>query len=332
MISFEKICLKSQINKWNLLVEKLNKKNSISLSLCPNFGIILSEIFNMQTEYFLVKENKTEIGVFVGLSKKNKFYSMPLLTNGGVFLFNDNGNNIKEIYNIFFSERNYNYRVKTQIRFSKFSVLNKITVYKDLPETEDLLISSFKSKLRSQIKKAYKNDLSVKINDSDCLINFYKIYAKGLHRLGTPVPGISFFKRFKDNYPKERLTFFTVYYNGEPIGTSICFAFYNYFEVMWASTIFEHNKLNTNMILYYEMMKFAIKSKNKIFSFGRSNLNSGSLRFKKQWDVKEIPIYDNYATHNTNLSKYKFLNKIWVLLPFKLTLFLGPILRKYIIN
>ena len=331
MISFEKICLKSQINKWNSIVDKLNK-NSISLSLCPDFGIILSQIFNMDTEYFLIKEDKIEIGVFVGLSKKNKFYSMPLLSNGGVFLFDGVESNVKKIYNIFFSERNYNFRVKTHLRFSKFSVLNKITIYKNLPESEDLLINSFKSKLRSQIKKAYKNGLSVKINNSDCLTNFYKIYAKGLHRLGTPVPGISYFKKFKNNYPKDRFTIFTVYYNKKPIGTSICFSFNDYFEVMWASTIAEFNRLNTNMILYYEMMRFAIISKNKIFSFGRSNLNSGSLRFKKQWNVKEVPIYDNYSVPTTNINKYKFLSKIWILLPFKLTLVLGPILRKYIVN
>ncbi len=331
MIDFKKICLKSEIDKWNLMVNKVNKK-SISLALCPNFGIILSEYFQMEIEYHLISNNNLDIGLIVGLRKKNKFFSMPLLCNGGVFLFDGINFDKKKIYNKFFSKTTYNFVVKSFEKFSEYSTSNKITVFKYLPENEDCLIIDFKSKLRSQIKKAYKNNLKVKINHFRCLNDFYNIYSKGLHRLGTPVPGISFFSNFQKSYPKDRLTFFTVFYNDKPIGTSICFMYNNFFEVMWASTITDYNYLNTNMILYYEMMKHATIKKNKIFSFGRSNANSGSLRFKRQWQVEEHQIFNNYNKPTRDIKNYKFLTSIWKLFPYKLTLMIGPILRKYIIN
>ena len=56
--SFGPSVFKIQIPK--TIIDKLNK-NSVSLSLCPDFGIILSQIFNMDIEYYLIKDNKTEI-------------------------------------------------------------------------------------------------------------------------------------------------------------------------------------------------------------------------------------------------------------------------------
>ena len=60
-------------------------------------------------------------------------------------------------------------------------------------------MSSFKSKLRSQIKKGIKNELTVKINHSDSFNEFYTLYSKSLHRLGTPVNGKDYFKEFLIN-------------------------------------------------------------------------------------------------------------------------------------
>ena len=332
MINFQKFNLNSDTDKWNLLVKKIND-NNLCLALSPHFGLILSELYKMDLEYYLILDKIEEIGLLVGLKKNNKFYSMPVLSNGGIFLFNNVKYNTHKLYKSFFSKNKYKYEVKSFDKFSRFCFSNKITVYKNLPHNQELLISNFKSKLRSQINKGYKNGLSIKINDHGAINDFYKIYSKNMHRLGTPVVGISYFLKFIQLYPTDKITFFTVYLKNKPIGASICFSYINFFEVMWASTNINYNKLNTNMILYYEMMKYAVNIEMKIFSFGRSDVDSGSLKFKQQWGaVNTIPIHFNYDRPTKNIRSFKLFSKLWKLIPYKLTLIIGPYLRKHIIN
>ncbi len=332
MICFSKINISSSINEWNELTKKVNR-DSFCISLSPHFGIILSELFKMKIEYYVISKSNRNIGLLVGLKKRNKFYSLPVLSNGGIFLFQNNNCEINHIYNLFFSKQNFDFEVKSYHKFSEYVYTKKIIVKKKLPETYDILLNSFKSKLRSQIKKGYKNGLNIEINSKNAIIDFYDLYSKNLHRLGTPVNGISYFLKFKEIYPPQSISFFTVYKDNLVIGSSICFSFQEYFEVMWASTDTRFNKLNPNMVLYNEMMKYSISKKMKIFSFGRSDINSGSLKFKQQWgDTSSVPIFFNYAKPTKNIRSFKFLSKIWKLLPYKLSLFFGPILRKFIIN
>lgn len=330
-IKFIKFDINNRVTLWERYVDNIDSQH-LSLALNPSFAQIFSNLFGMTSEYYLIKDEELIIGLIVGLKKLDKYYSLPVLSNGGIFLFKGINLDLNKLYHLFIFKLNSKFEIKSFNKFSKFNFSKKVTIYKELPENDELLMSSFKSKLRSQIKKGIKNELTVKINHSDSFNEFYTLYSKSLHRLGTPVNGKDYFKEFLNQYQNGFISFFTIYYKNQFIGASMCFSYRSFFEVMWAATDPKYNNLSTNMLLYYEMMSYAIQKKMKLFSFGRSDIGSNSLRFKKQWDVKVVPIFFNYKQKTNNIRKFKLLSKIWKFIPYRLSLIIGPLIRKKLIN
>ena len=107
-------------------------------------------------------------------------------------------------------------------------------------------------------------------------------------------------------------------------------------EIPWASTLREVNKIGVNMFLYWEVLKYSIEQGFKTFDFGRSSVDSGTFRFKKQWGAKPKQLYWYYWMRdggelpqlNPNNPKYQLVIKLWQKLPLALTKLLGPMIVK----
>ena len=56
-----------------------------------------------------------------------------------------------------------------------------------LPDSDEALMASFKSKLRSQIKKSGDYELEVNFGGDELLGDFYDVFARNMRDLGTPV-------------------------------------------------------------------------------------------------------------------------------------------------
>jgi lipid II:glycine glycyltransferase (peptidoglycan interpeptide bridge formation enzyme) len=181
--------------------------------------------------------------------------------------------------------------------------------------------------LRNQINKGYHNGLKIKIGGAELLPAFYDIYIRNMHRLGVPHPSKKFFKKFFDSYQNGLRKIFVVTYNNLPVGGSIMFSYGKLAELFWASTDRKFNYLNTNMVLYWEVIKFSILENMETLSFGRSDIGSSSLKYKEQWGVQVMPIYFNYSSEQKNIRDYKIINKIWKRIPFPIVRLVGPIIR-----
>ena len=86
----------------------------------------------------------------------------------------------------------------------------------DLPSSAEELWDGFKSKLRSQIRKAEKNGLTFEFANEK-IDDYYSVFSLNMRDLGSPVHSKKWFeeitKQFKDN-AKLGL----VYYRGKSIG------------------------------------------------------------------------------------------------------------------
>jgi len=120
--------------------------------------------------------------------------------------------------------------------------------------------------------------------------------------------------------------------NDKPIGAAFLIGFQKKLEIPWASTIKKYNSLGINMLMYWEILKYAIENGYQVFDFGRSSLNSGTYRFKKQWGAKPLQLYWHYWLKdgeelpklNTSNKKYKFAINVWKQLPIFITNWAGP--------
>jgi len=282
------------------------------------------------SEFYIIKNDSVCIGLLPTYKIKKKYYSVPFFSYG---LF------IKDTDTLCLNELNYlliqlfkDFHIRLFSFNSCLSNANKITAVLNLKPSVDNQLLSFKSKLRSQIKKSLKNNLITTNGKSELLKDFFFVYSENMHNLGSPQYSYSFFENILTNLDPDNFQIFIVYYNDKAVAASICISFNDVMEVVWASSLSKYNYLSTNMLLYWEMIKFSINSKILKFSFGRSDPNSSQLRFKMQWGVELFPII--YLKSNESLISFNFLKKnlsfFWRFLPKKITKFIGPIISEKI--
>lgn len=218
----------------------------------------------------------------------------------------------------------------------------KVRMLMDFPENSDALMKGFKSKLRSQIRKAEKNGLTSSIgNDTAHLEHFYQVFARNMRDLGSPVHSKAWFEALVVSYG-ENLIIANVFSNNQIIGAGIVLFCGDKACIPWASTNSDYNHLAPNMLLYWTLLAFSNDNGCKQFDFGRSTLGEGTYKFKKQWGAKpQLLIWDQYnqsgvlqqssTVSSPQQSKIRHLvETTWKKLPVKLTVFIGPKIRKYI--
>ncbi len=204
----------------------------------------------------------------------------------------------------------------------------------------EALMAGFKSKLRSQIRKAEKNGLtSVIANNQTQIDDFYQIFAINMRKLGSPVHSKKWFECLFNHYA-QHIILSVVYSDKVPVGAGIVLRTANKAAIPWASTVAEHNKLAPNMMLYWSLLEHVSDLGCTEFDFGRSTYDEGTYKFKRQWGAEPVPlVWSNLVKNNSpmaeesdnNVSKIRTLvEKIWTKLPLGVTTLLGPKIRKHI--
>lgn len=217
----------------------------------------------------------------------------------------------------------------------------KVRMVLPLPESGELLLKSFKSKLRSQIKKAEKNGLTVQLGDTREFINgFYDVYTQNMRDLGSPVHAKRWFEDIISAYGKNAVIS-VVYHENTPIGAGIVIKNAQTASIPWASTLREFNRLAPNMLLYWSLLEHCADNGIETFDFGRSTFEEGTYRFKKQWGAEpQLLFWQKFGQSGEELpqvqgvgSQSKLRNTIentWRKLPLGLTIKLGSTIRPYI--
>jgi FemAB-related protein (PEP-CTERM system-associated) len=208
---------------------------------------------------------------------------------------------------------------------------DKITMILDLPATEDELWKKLGAKRRSQINRPLREGVEVKTGHAELLEDFYSVFARNMRDLGTPVYSQSFFSEILHTF-SDKTQIVTIYHQGRPVGGAFLIGFRDQLEIPWASTLRSVNSLGVNMLMYWEVLKYAISNSYKTFDFGRCSVNSGTYRFKKQWGAQPKQLYWYYWLSsgeeipqlNHNNPKYKMAIAVWQRLPLFFTNWLGP--------
>lgn len=214
---------------------------------------------------------------------------------------------------------------------------HKVRMLLDLPESSEILMKSFKSKLRSQIKKSLREGLNSKVGGIELLNDFYKVFSANMRDLGSPVHSKRLMLNVLDIFPdKARIV---IVYNGDqPLACSLVIGFKDILENPWASALRKYSSLSPNMLLYWTMLEYACNHGYRKFDFGRSSPDEGTYKFKEQWGARPSTLHWHYIslkgqtiTKDTS-EKAKFERAIhyWRKMPVPITKIIGPIIRKHI--
>jgi serine/alanine adding enzyme len=217
------------------------------------------------------------------------------------------------------------------------STQRKVSMRLNLPGQFDELWKAFPSKLRSQIRRAEKEGMTVKFGWKDCVDEFYQVFSRCMRDLGTPVYARTFFDVILKAFPNEA-RICVVSLNGVPLAAAFLYGFRRVLEIPWAASDRRFNRLAPNMLLYRSALEYACQHGFRLFDFGRSTPNSGPYQFKQQWGAKPSLLHwyywvrdgDGLPQLNPQNPKYGLAIKVWRNLPVALTNLVGPHLVKYL--
>jgi FemAB-related protein (PEP-CTERM system-associated) len=160
---------------------------------------------------------------------------------------------------------------------------------------------------------------------------FYGVFARNMRDLGTPVYGIGWFREILHAFPKTSRVF-VVYSGQQPVAASLVLWHRSTIEVPWASSLREFNPQCANVLMYWEMLRFAVERGFERFDLGRSTPREGTFHFKRQWgaEPREL-VWEYWTAEGRNLPNLSPTNprffgaiEVWRRLPVRLTTLVGP--------
>jgi len=210
---------------------------------------------------------------------------------------------------------------------------DKVSMILQLPATKEELSKRLGSKLRSQVKRSEREAATVRTGGVELLDDFYRVFAANMRDLGTPVYPKRFFRAILERFPA--LTrILVIDHQGKAAAAAFLVMDRDRAEIPWASCLAEAKPLGFNMKLYWEVLTFVISRGCTSFDFGRSTLDSGTYKFKKQWGAEPLQLHwyrwdRNPVPEGAGGMKEDGLMKrataIWQRLPLPVANFLGPL-------
>ena len=215
------------------------------------------------------------------------------------------------------------WRLTNQV--SEFCVTSKVTTFIRLARDAQSQFAVFDSNLRRKIRKCSSNGITIKKGGHELLEDFYLVYSRRMHQLGSPVLPQRWFNNLLQEYSGGEASIWCAYQDKVPMGTAFVLEYQGFYEACWFATLRQYNKFYISYGLIWEMLRHAITQSGKTFSLGRSTLGSSVHRYKQQWGGEDAALYWNHSHHpGKSLRSFSFVSQLWKLVPYSLTLKLGP--------
>lgn len=218
----------------------------------------------------------------------------------------------------------------------------KVRMVLNMPADPDTLWKGFNCKVRNQVRKGEKADLSIRWGDSELLDSFYDVFAVNMRDLGTPVYPKKLFATIlrviggegtddQDASTGPGAELGVVQYQGQAVAGALLVHAGATTQVPSASCLRAFNHTNANMWMYHQLLLRALERGAKEFDFGRSSEGSGTYRFKKQWGATPHPTVWQYHVRRGDINamrpdspKNRRRIAVWQKLPVWLTRVVGP--------
>jgi len=208
---------------------------------------------------------------------------------------------------------------------------DKVTMCLELTSDPAELWKQLRPQIRNRVRKAEKAGLTIAAGGTEMLADFYRIWTRRMHQLGTPCYPRKLFSAVLKTFP-DNSRIFMANLNGTPVGGLFVYKFNSLAQSRWGAVLTEYNDISPNYLLNWAAMEYFSTSGAKWFDFGRSTVGSGQHVFKKRWGAKQIPLAYQYWTrpgHTLSIAKpdnpkYAARVEKWKKLPLWLTRLAGP--------
>ena len=207
---------------------------------------------------------------------------------------------------------------------------------KELLPDHDENMKAIPRKQRAMVRKGMKSGLTAHVGEQ-YLDDFYRVFARNVHQLGTPVYPRKWFRALLDEFGPDAEIMIIKY--GDTVVSGVLSLYYkNTVLPYYAGSLIEYREYAPNDFQYWKLMRHAVERGCRYFDFGRSKKDSGHFSFKKHWGFEPTPLHYQLFLHklpdlpeiNPRNPKYKRKIEAWKRLPQGLTRIIGPQIVKYI--
>jgi serine/alanine adding enzyme len=209
---------------------------------------------------------------------------------------------------------------------------SKVHMRLGLPATPGQLWDQFSAKVRNQVRKGTKSELTVVWGGEERLSDFYEVFSQNMRDLGTPVFSRRLFLEIIWQFP-DRAEFCVVRAGATPVAAALLLHGWGITEVPSASSLRQYSYTCANMFMYWKVLERAAERGQAVFDFGRSSPESSTYRFKQQWGAIPFPAeWQHYVRHGSasdmrpDNPQYERMIRIWKRLPVGLTRWIGPMI------
>jgi FemAB-related protein (PEP-CTERM system-associated) len=211
---------------------------------------------------------------------------------------------------------------------------DKVGMLLELPESLTALSQQLGSKLRSQVKRAERENPTVRTGGKELVEDFYGVFARNMRDLGTPVYPRKFFRALVEKFP-ELCQLLVLDCRGAPAAAAFLIIAGGRAEIPWAACSAEARPWGGNMKLYWEVLSLVSERGCRLFDFGRSTLGAGTYNFKKQWGAKPVPLYwhrwerrpakKGHTAPAADGRIMRYATAMWQRLPLRIANAVGPL-------
>jgi serine/alanine adding enzyme len=208
---------------------------------------------------------------------------------------------------------------------------HKVTMLLPLERDPATMWNRLDRKVRNQVRKAEKSQLTSATGGAELLDEFYGVFAQNMRDLGSPVYGRKLFSHILRNFPSDA-HIHVVRLQEQTIAAALSYAYGSTIEVPSASSLKEHRALCPNHLLYWSIVQHAIAQGKRTFDFGRSTPDDGTYHFKAQWGARAEQLWWEYQligstqlpTDDRHSARYQRQIEAWKRLPLGIASWLGP--------
>ena len=319
---------------------------------------VVQEIFRHQPHHFVVEQGRRWLGVLPMFLVNGPFLgknlvSVPYSVYGGILANNEvarqaltekAGQLGKELGIGFVELRNLEQRSCDHPQSDLY-----VTFRCDLPEDPKEVMARIPKKRRAEIRAARepkapstdkkRESFGIKVTDDGSVEELFELFANNKRRLGSPTLPLRWFQALRDEFGKAAVIHRAVDPSGRTIAAVMSFTFKDTVYAYYSGALADVNATGVNNYIYCAIMEWAVENGYRRFDFGRSRVDSGPAKFKKNMGFESESLHYQYLLvgpgaelpqfHPSN-PKLALPRRIWSKLPISICNRLGSRLSRYL--
>ncbi|MDY6865407.1 MAG: FemAB family XrtA/PEP-CTERM system-associated protein [Halobacteriota archaeon] len=187
---------------------------------------------------------------------------------------------------------------------------------------------------RKMISRSEKKNLTLEWVDK--VDGFFRLFARNMRDLGSPVHSISFFKNILHELP-ENSKILEVRMDDDVIYSAFYLFYKDRMINSWSSTLKEYRKYLPTDFGIWNAIKYGCENGYSCYDFGRSQIDSSNFEFKRRWGTEAKELHYQYYLNTINKvpnsttsnPDRQIFAKVWKKTPVLVANNLGPMIRKY---